>query len=139
LTNCDAIVDSMLETLIGSNNNNSNDKRYAVLLNNLGGVSQLEMSIVLQRLLQLPFGAKIELLLNGTLMSSLDMRGFSISLLELNNNDDDDQQLFSEALLSPVPTIANWPRVVQFDQPPTTQLVCSFVFGHLSVHKITPQ
>lgn len=60
------------------------DRPLAALVNNLGGVSALEMAIVTGELLSGILGPRIELLVGpAALMTSLGMRGFSISLLPL--------------------------------------------------------
>lgn len=70
--------------------------RYAVLINNLGGLSGLEMLVLTADLLQTPLAAKF-LLASGpaTVMSSLDMPGFSVSCIELTTE-------IEQMLLSPV-------------------------------------
>ncbi len=76
--------------------------RIAILLNNLGGVPGIEMSVVLRALLNGALGPRIAWVFGpAQLMTSLDMKGFSISVLPL-----DDQ--LEAALLSPVAP-ASWP------------------------------
>ncbi len=56
----------------------------AVLLNNLGGVPQLEMGLLTRALMNSPLAEKVELLVGpAALMTSYDMKGFSLSLLPL--------------------------------------------------------
>lgn len=75
----------------------------AVLLNNLGGVPPLEMGLLTQALMESPLGPKIELLVGPAgLMTSYDMKGFSLSLLPMRPE-------WREALLLPVPNTA-WPQ-----------------------------
>ncbi len=58
----------------------------AALLNNLGATTPLEMAILARELLATPLGADIHLLAGpAPLMTSLDMHGFSVSLLPLDN------------------------------------------------------
>jgi len=61
--------------------------RVALLLNNLGGVTQLEMGVLTRALLSAAraHGLCVERLLAGAYMTSLDMRGFSVSVLELDD------------------------------------------------------
>lgn len=60
--------------------------KLALLLNNLGGVPPIEMNIVAQSLLAGPLGERISLLLGpAPLMTSMDMKGFSVSLLRLDD------------------------------------------------------
>ncbi len=78
--------------------------RLAVLLNNLGGVPTIEMGVVLHSLLTGALGARIAWVVGpAALMTSLDMKGFSISVLAL----DDDLEV---ALRAPVAPCA-WPQV----------------------------
>ena len=59
--------------------------RYAVLVNNLGAVPPLEMAILVQALAQTPLASQIALIVGpAPFMTSLDMNGFSLSLLELD-------------------------------------------------------
>jgi ATP-dependent dihydroxyacetone kinase len=60
----------------------TNGCQHALLLNNLGGCTPLEMSILAGKLLQGPLGCNASLLIGpAPLMTSCDMRGFSVSLL----------------------------------------------------------
>ncbi len=80
---------------------------HAVLVNNLGGVSPLEMATVTRSLLA-AFARKKEIALvfgPASLMTSLDMKGVSLSALPLG-------AALAEALLSPVGPAA-WPRGVR--------------------------
>ncbi len=57
---------------------------YAMLLNNLGGTTALEMGIIANDVLSGPLGQKIKYSIGpAPLMTALDMHGFSISLLPL--------------------------------------------------------
>ncbi|GAA5810487.1 hypothetical protein MFLAVUS_003908 [Mucor flavus] len=60
-----------------------------VLVNNLGGIAQIELSAVVKevvdRLLELPH-VQIERVLVGSFLTSLNMPGFSISLLAVNGD-----------------------------------------------------
>jgi dihydroxyacetone kinase len=57
---------------------------YAMLLNNLGGTTGLEMGIIANDVLSGPLGKKIKYSIGpAPLMTALDMHGFSISLLPL--------------------------------------------------------
>lgn len=58
--------------------------RYALLLNNLGGTTALEMGVIANDLLGGPLGKKIKYCIGpAPLMTALDMHGFSVSLLPL--------------------------------------------------------
>ncbi|MEP4431940.1 MAG: dihydroxyacetone kinase subunit DhaK, partial [Hyphomicrobiales bacterium] len=54
---------------------------YVAILNNLGGASVLEMSVVLNELTTSSIGKKIKHIIGpASMMTSLDMRGFSVSV-----------------------------------------------------------
>ncbi|MFP3443002.1 dihydroxyacetone kinase subunit DhaK, partial [Pantoea sp. SIMBA_133] len=56
--------------------------RYVVLLNNLGGTSALEMGVLAHEVARSSIGGKLEAMVGpAAMMTSLDMRGFSISVL----------------------------------------------------------
>ncbi len=75
---------------------------YAALLNNLGAASVLEMSVLAYELLRSGLGGRIKYLVGpAAMMTSLDMRGVSVSLLPLTPEDE-------VALTAPVPMSA-WP------------------------------
>lgn len=80
--------------------------RHVALLNNLGGTSELEMSVLAAELLKSRIGDRIELLIGpATMMTSLAMRGFSVSLMKVGDND-------AALLDAPCPMPA-WPGCVQ--------------------------
>lgn len=57
------------------------DQRYVALLNNLGGASVLEMSILAHELARSPIGSQVSHIVGpAAMMTSLEMRGFSISV-----------------------------------------------------------
>lgn len=61
-------------------------ERIAVLVNNLGGTSNLEMSVIVNDLLESEFADNIELISGPqTYMTALNMHGFSISMIPLND------------------------------------------------------
>ncbi|MEP1613431.1 MAG: dihydroxyacetone kinase subunit DhaK [Roseobacter sp.] len=63
---------------------------HVALINNLGGASCLEMSILTNSLLNSDVGPHIRHVVGpDAMMTALDMHGFSISLLELANGDED--------------------------------------------------
>lgn len=77
----------------------------ALLVNNLGGFSMLEMSLLTREVLCSPLAKATELLVGpATVVSALDMKGFSLSAITLT-------EAFREALLAPV-EVAGWPAVV---------------------------
>ncbi|WP_340243532.1 dihydroxyacetone kinase subunit DhaK [Roseobacter sp. HKCCA2468] len=63
---------------------------HVALINNLGGASFLEMSILTETLLASDVGQYIRHVIGpDAMMTALDMHGFSISLMELSNGDED--------------------------------------------------
>jgi ATP-dependent dihydroxyacetone kinase len=81
------------------------DGPHALLINNLGGVTPLEMSILANELLKSNIAGQVALTIGpAALMTSLDMRGFSVSVLPLVAGDED-------ALRAPVGPSA-WPGAV---------------------------
>ena len=78
------------------------DSQHAVLLNNLGGVSVLEMSILANELVNSAIGEKLKLIVGpASLMTAIDMRGFSVSVYPLDP--------ISEELLKADTVISAWP------------------------------
>ena len=64
------------------------DAPHAVLLNNLGGATELEMSILANDLVKSSIGKNLKLIVGpAALMTSLDMRGFSVSVYPLSAED----------------------------------------------------
>ncbi|KOC88593.1 dihydroxyacetone kinase subunit DhaK, partial [Winslowiella iniecta] len=62
------------------------DKKVALLLNNLGGFSALEMAVLTRDTLASPLGQQISHLVGpATLVSALDMKGFSLSTMVLDS------------------------------------------------------
>lgn len=107
-----SIVDShnsrqLIEALVTPLKALAADDRVAVLINNLGGVSALEMALLTKELAHSALNEQIAWLIGpATLVSSLDMKGFSISLLRLNDT-------FEKALCADVQTVG-WQKPVQF-------------------------
>ena len=91
------------------------DGPHAILINNLGGTTPLEMSILTNELLKSPIADKFALTIGpSALMTSLDMRGFSVSVMPVTAGDE-------EALRAPVGPSA-WPGAVPVTQPKTMAL-----------------
>ena len=80
--------------------------RVAVLLNNLGSTTNMELAIVGRKTLSVldERGVQVERMLSGTFVSSLDMAGVSISLMYV-----DEERL---RLLDAPTTAPGWPRTV---------------------------
>ncbi len=75
---------------------------HVALLNNLGGATQLEMSVLAEELLRSRIGSQIRWMVGpAPLMTSLDMQGFSVSLMPVSKADE-------SALSAPVAPWA-WP------------------------------
>ena len=61
---------------------------HVVLLNNLGGATELEMSILANELVKSAIGQQLQLIVGpAAMMTSLDMRGFSVSVYRLSPED----------------------------------------------------
>jgi triose/dihydroxyacetone kinase / FAD-AMP lyase (cyclizing) len=77
---------------------------FAMIINNLGGVPAIEMSLLANAILDTEIGRKTHYVVGpAPLMTALDMRGFSISILGLDGD-------FTDALLAPT-TAPAWPGV----------------------------
>lgn len=75
---------------------------HVALLNNLGGASVLEMSVLAYELIRSAIGPNLKLIIGpAAMMTSLDMRGVSISVYPLSSEDE-------AALRSDTP-LAAWP------------------------------
>lgn len=97
----------IIDTLIKPLQDKAGEGRFAVLINNLGGVSALEMALLTKELAHSALKDRIAYLIGpAPLVSSLDMKGFSLSLLKLN-------EIFERALNEPVETIG-WQKPVAF-------------------------
>ena len=101
--NSKAIIDALVAPL----REQAGEGRFAVLINNLGGVSALEMALLTKELTHSALEDQIAWLIGPALLvSSLDMKGFSLSLLRLNDR-------FEQALNADVETIG-WQKPVAF-------------------------
>ncbi|MEM8750964.1 MAG: dihydroxyacetone kinase subunit DhaK [Pseudomonadota bacterium] len=90
------VVDKLSPTL--------ENRSYTALLNNLGGTTPIEMSVLAEELCRSSIGDKVDHIIGpGALMTSLDMQGFSVSLLPTS-----DEQL---ALLQAPVDCAQWPNI----------------------------
>jgi triose/dihydroxyacetone kinase / FAD-AMP lyase (cyclizing) len=93
-----------MEAVIGKLSPAMSGAPHVALINNLGGASVLEMSVLLHELIQSSAGSMISHIVGpAAMMTSLDMRGFSISLYPVNAAD-------LKALETAVP-LAAWPGV----------------------------
>ncbi|KPH05516.1 DAK2 domain-containing protein (plasmid) [Rhizobium acidisoli] len=93
-------VAAMVERLAAS----MNDKPHVVLVNNLGGTSTLEMSVVVHELARSTIASQISHIIGpASMMTSLDMQGFSISIFPADKHE-------LELLSRPV-ALSAWPGV----------------------------
>ncbi|WLI75101.1 dihydroxyacetone kinase subunit DhaK [Kosakonia sp. H02] len=101
--NSKALIDTLVEPLKAAVGND----RVAVLINNLGGVSALEMALLTKELAHSALKDQLAYLIGpAPLVSSLDMKGFSLSLLRLN-------EAFEQAICADVQTVG-WQKPVPF-------------------------
>ena len=99
-----AMVNKLLQAKPVTNN--------AILLNNLGGLSPIEMNIVTKEVIESDLGRQCELIIGAApLMTAIDMKGFSISTIQLNS------EIF-KAIQAPVEVEA-WPSAVIRREIPT--------------------
>jgi ATP-dependent dihydroxyacetone kinase len=90
-------------------------KSYALLVNNLGSTTPLEMGLLTNEVLSHPRASKIKLVLGPTaLVTSLDMHGFSLSLMPLTPE-------FETALKSPASPLV-WPGIHAHIKPKKIKL-----------------
>lgn len=87
LASADEVVDRVLEPILAVQQLTPGD-RVAVLINNLGATTNMELAIVGRRALAVlrGHGLVIERVYPGTFVSSLDAAGFSISLLKVDDS-----------------------------------------------------
>ncbi|MGF6436596.1 dihydroxyacetone kinase subunit DhaK [Kosakonia sp. 1610] len=101
--NSKSLIDTLVEPLRAAVGND----RVAVLINNLGGVSALEMALLTKELAHSALRDQLAYLIGpAPLVSSLDMKGFSLSLLSLTDE-------FEQALCAEVQTVG-WQKPVAF-------------------------
>lgn len=102
------LVATMISKLVDANSLSDN----AILINNLGGLSPIEMNIVAKEVVESELGHHAKLIVSGALMTAIDMKGFSISSIQLNDQ-------ITKALMSEVETAA-WPGAVVRREAPVT-------------------
>lgn len=97
----------VIDTLVKQLHEHAGNGHFVVLINNLGGVSALEMAILTRELAHSGLHDQIRYLIGpAALVTSLDMKGFSLSLLKLND-------YFEQAINAPVET-CGWQKPVSF-------------------------
>ncbi|TGD97455.1 dihydroxyacetone kinase subunit DhaK [Methylobacterium nonmethylotrophicum] len=91
------------------------DGPLALLVNNLGGTTALEMQVLTRAVLATPLGGRVRLLLGpAAAMTALDMHGASLSLMPLDPA--------AEAALTAATEVPAWPRAVAVTAPATRAL-----------------
>ncbi|KMO44051.1 dihydroxyacetone kinase [Methylobacterium tarhaniae] len=86
------------------------DGPLALLVNNLGGTTALEMQVLTGAVLATPLGARVRLLLGpAAAMTALDMHGASLSAMPLD--------AATEAALTAETEVPAWPRAVPVAPP----------------------
>ena len=85
-------------------------KKSLLLINNLGGFSMLELAVLTREVLKSPLANRLSHLIGpATLVSALDMKGFSLTVLQL-------EEAFTEALAAPV-EVQGWQPVQTLATP----------------------
>lgn len=107
--NSKEIIDTLVAQL---RKKTGGEAKLAVLVNNLGGVSSLEMALLTKELAHSALKEQLAYLIGpAPLVSALDMKGFSLSAIVLN-------ETFTQALLAEVET-AGWQPMVRLGAMPT--------------------
>ncbi len=97
IENCNEIVELMAEKLLAKTNN----QKYALLLNNLGGTSPLEMSLLTKDVVESSLGKNMAYLFGPKpFVTAIDMKGFSLSCVILTEE-------IETALMAPV-AVESW-------------------------------
>lgn len=97
IDNCNDVVELMAQKLLAKTNN----QKHALLLNNLGGTSPLEMSLLTKDVVQSSLGQSMQYLFGPKpFVTAIDMKGFSLSCVVLNDE-------IEKALLAPV-AVESW-------------------------------
>jgi dihydroxyacetone kinase len=124
----DQIVRVLVDNIVQNQFNQSQGKRVALMVNNLGSTTGIELYIVVHTAVQLlqDRGIIIDRIYVGTFMSALDMAGVSLTILNLNR---DKNPLGTEQVLSLLdfPTESpSWPPATTI----TTQSRTNTEFNH---------
>ncbi|KAI9489562.1 Dak1 domain-containing protein [Zychaea mexicana] len=110
----------------------SQNSPVVLMVNNLGSISALELNLVVKEAVEsvvegTPANLSIERVLAGTFLSSLNMPGFSITLLRLQDDDQQRQQLLD--LLDQNVMVPGWPRTSSAFLPFSTDIAMTTVVG----------
>ncbi|MHA6313998.1 dihydroxyacetone kinase subunit DhaK [Pantoea sp. S-LA4] len=101
--NSEQIVQHLLEKVMQKGDA---QQPRALLVNNLGGMSALEMSLVTRDLIASPLSQQVSYLIGpAPLMTALDMKGYSVTSMTLT-------PLFEEALCAPV-EVTGWVKAIK--------------------------
>ncbi len=115
-----------MEQVVERLSSNMRPGPYVVLLNNLGGATPLEMAVLAEELTRSPISEQIRWMIGpAPMMTSLDMQGFSVSLLPASKADE-------AALGAPVGPWA-WPGCL-----PVSEVVIEALPDGLTPIKPTP-
>lgn len=114
LASCKELVNQVMSKLGEASTKQDRDfsfekgDKVVILVNNLGGTSKLEESVVVKEVVESldSRGIEVELLISGTLMTSLNMHGMSITCLSLPK-DEDSRKLWLDSLLLSSP-LSSW-------------------------------
>ena len=118
----DKIIENLLR-YFQTKNTFSDQDTIAIILNNLGSMTEIEMLVLLNSLTKflnnnLP-QLKVERIIFGKIMSSLDMKGFSLSVLNISNIEKENKIYNKQEILkmldSPVDN-QNWINYQSFMQ-----------------------
>jgi dihydroxyacetone kinase len=104
------VVELMADKLLSKTNN----QKYALLLNNLGGTSPLEMSLLTKDVVESSLGKNMTYLFGPqAFVTAIDMKGFSLSCVTLTQD-------IETALMASV-AVESWPMGIQVnDATPIT-------------------
>lgn len=100
--------------------------KYVAFVNNLGGLTALEMAVLSKELFASTIGGRLTHIIGpSSMMTALDMKGFSITLYPLNIDD--------ELLLSEPSPLNAWPGMKALVEPPVMPMPSG-----VSLLKFTP-
>ncbi|HEY5715273.1 MAG TPA: dihydroxyacetone kinase subunit DhaK, partial [Psychromonas sp.] len=110
IDNCSEVVELMAQKLLAK----TNHQKHALLLNNLGGTSPLEMSLLTKDVVESSLGQSMQYLFGPKpFVTAIDMKGFSLSCVVLTEE-------IEKALLAPV-LVESWSKGIKVnDATPIT-------------------
>ncbi|HEX4808358.1 MAG TPA: dihydroxyacetone kinase subunit DhaL [Bryobacteraceae bacterium] len=127
LRSADRTVEDLLEPILSAQHSHY-AHRIALLVNNLGSTTPMELAIVARHAVSTLAGRslKVERVYAGTFMSSLEMAGVSLSVLRL---DDERLRLLDAPTLAPAwpvasaqPALPVWQRVISTSNAPALSI-----------------